>query len=123
MRKRITIVASLLVALAAGLAYGQSGLIVAKVNIPFNFMAGGKELPVGEYTIQKDADEVHIILRDGAGHGAMLFVIARIARTDSKRSAGAVLFDTVSGQKFLSEVWPSDGDGYLVHAQNGENGQ
>lgn len=123
MRNRITIVASLLIVLAAGLAYGQSLQIVTKVNVQFSFMAGEKEMPGGEYTIQKVAnDDVHLIMSDGRGHSVTLFIIAPLARTDSKRSAGAV-FATVGGQKFLSEVWPSRGNGYSVHAQNGEKGQ
>ncbi|MGD1105244.1 MAG: hypothetical protein ABSA59_24630 [Terriglobia bacterium] len=122
MRKRITIVASLLIVLAAGLAYGQSSPFVVKVNVPFNFMAGEKEMPAGEYNIRKDNPGVLTVYDSGSEHTINVIIIAHLAPSASKHFAGVrLVFGTVGGQKFLSEVWPSDTEyGYLVHAQNGQ---
>jgi len=126
MRTRIPVVASLLVVLAAGFAYGQSSPIVMKVNVPFKFIAGEKEMPAGEYTIMKERNSTHLtVYAAGSKTTKNLFVITHLAQTDPKQSAGAKLvFGTVGDQKFLSEVWLSGTeDGYLVHAQNGKHGQ
>ena len=109
--------------LVAVAAYGQSAASW-RVNIPFKFSVGQKEMPAGEYQFQMQGSS-HLSLKDSQGkHNMNLPIITRLARMDAKGSRGArVVFDTSGDQRALSEVWPPEGaDGYLVSAKKGEHG-
>jgi hypothetical protein len=117
MRNRIPIVASLFIVLAAGFASGQSSPMVMKIKVPFQFMTGEKVMPAGQYTVHRGDNSTQVLLSGYRGMGTdRLGVITRVTRFDSKQPAGSrLVFATIGGQKFLSEVWLSGmEDGYLV---------
>jgi hypothetical protein len=125
MKSRIAIALSFVSILAVASAYGQSpSPVLGRVDIPFKFMVGKKELPAGKYEVMKvEGDQAHLRLHDVQGKASMfVFIIERLAETDPFEKHGArVVFDTIGDQRFLSEFWPANnGDGYLLGINKGE---
>ena len=84
------------------------------VDVPFAFNAAEESLAAGSYVIQ-DRGQALVIKSSDGGKGTVLSVVTRLARRPSSDGNGSnLVFDTVGGQRFLSEVWLSDGDGFLV---------
>jgi hypothetical protein len=89
--------------LAAGSAYAAPGGMTAK--IPFEFTAGSKTLPAGEYRIVATSHRVDI--QDAKGNKLAVLLANEI----SDRSPGAdpqLIFHCYHQQCFLSEVWSPD---------------
>jgi hypothetical protein len=107
----------LLAGLAGAPAYAQAGSMKAK--IPFEFTAGGKVLPAGEYRIVATPHRVDI--QDAKGNK----VAVLLANEISSRSPGAeaeVIFHCYREQCFLSEVWSPDYEhGKLVSSRSEED--
>jgi hypothetical protein len=128
MKTRIAIALSFITILAVPFAYGQAGQTLGKVNIPFKFMVGNKEMPAGEYevsTAKGDAvgQESRLLLQNWKAKTTIFVpVIERLAETNPGQKHGPrVVFDTVKDQQFLSEFWPANsGDGYLLGIKKGE---
>lgn len=97
-------------------AWGGGGDLM--VEIPFEFSAGEKLMPAGSYVIQQRG-QVLVVKNGDHGEGTLLSVVTRLARRPSENGGGAnLVFDTVDGRRFLSEVWLSHGDGFLVRGTN-----
>jgi hypothetical protein len=121
MKSRIAIALSFITVLAVPLAYGQAGSgspVLGRVDIPFKFMVGKKEMPAGKYEVVKvEGQDSRLLLRSSQGKSSTyISVIERLAETNPSQKHGArVVFDSVGDQNFLSEFWPANnGDGYLL---------
>jgi hypothetical protein len=121
---RFSITVSLLIVLAMALAYGQSPAVSVRLNIPFKFMVGKKEMPAGKYEFAiPGAEASNLLLRNSDTSKAMnVHIIERLAGIHSSGHQNAgVVFDTVGDQKFLSEFWPGGNeDGFLLGVTKGE---
>jgi len=122
---RISIAVSVVAILAVAFAYGQSApSVLGRVDIPFKFMVGKKEMPAGKYEVQKTGDQgSHLLLRNWQAKTSIyVSVVERLAETDpSQKHSARIVFDTVGDQHFLSEFWPADNaDGYLLGINKGE---
>lgn len=98
-------------------AIAQPANTVGNVQIDFKFVAAGKAMPAGNYTIQVMANNA-VTLRSAAGDSATLPVITRLGRHDNDATIELV-FDRIQkdGELLLSEVWPpAPADGYLMLA-------
>jgi hypothetical protein len=84
----------------------------AQVNIGFAFLAGGRAMPAGTYTVQVPASGP-ITLRAADGKAMMLPVITRLGRHD-RDAEPELVFDRIQGELRLSEVWLPGQDGYLL---------
>ena len=125
MRSRIAIALCFITILAASLVYAQSpSPALGRVNIPFKFTIATKELPAGKYEVLKaNGRETHLQFRNLQTNASIyVAIIERLAETDPAAKHGArVVFDTVGGQKILSEFWPAnDADGYLLGINKAE---
>ena len=124
MKTRVAIALSVVSILAVALAYGQSQGAIARVDIPFKFMVGKKEMPAGKYEFAKQgAAQSSLLLRNlDTSKATFVPVVERLAETSPlEKHKARVVFDTVGDQKFLSELWPADNaDGYLVGITKGE---
>ena len=113
MKRRVffTIVA-LVVAfeLSGAMAYAQSA--AASAEIPFPFVAGGKDMPAGKYQVA-DASNFRLQITGPKGDGFFLVAITMLGRHD-KDTDPEFVFDKVDGKAVLSEVWMPGKDGYLV---------
>ena len=78
-----------------------------RVNVPFEFVAGGATLPAGTYTVGRVSLEPYsTIAITGYGHGALVLPIA----VDEARSEQPKLsFEYVGGKHFLREAATSGG--------------
>ena len=111
MRHRLFItIAALAVAIAMGgaLAYAET----AKVEIKFDFKAGGQAKPAGVYTVETTPNGP-ISLKGPSGEGLFMPVMTRLGRHDLDADPELV-FDSINGEFYLSEVWFPGQDGYLL---------
>ena len=111
MKRRVffTIVALVVAfALSGAMAYAQS----ASAEIPFPFVAAGKELPAGKYLVA-DASNFRLQLTGPTGDGFFLAAITMLGRHD-KDTDPEFVFDKVDGKAVLSEIWMPGKDGYLL---------
>jgi hypothetical protein len=93
----------LLSGLAAASAYAAPGGMTAK--IPFEFTAGAKTLPAGEYRIVATPHRVDI--QDAKGN-KLAVLLANEISDRSPDAAPQLIFHCYRQQCFLSEVWSPD---------------
>lgn len=92
-----------LVAAACFPAAAQTGL---RFNVPFDFVAGGKVMPAGQYTVAPtfgDTNTTWIIA--GQGNGAML--LTNQLQSSSTEHEVSLVFLRSGGQLSLAEIWSS----------------
>lgn len=92
-----------------------------KVEVPFAFTVGDKQLPAGEYTIKRvsDTSSVYWIQsKDGRKVESTLSVARTTDRTGISRTKA--VFNSYNGNYFLSEVWLGNGTGSVIHQGHAE---
>ena len=97
-----TAVAALVLA-AAG--YAQS-VQPFQVNVPFDFVAGGRALPAGPYTVSQPVNTSAIAMRS-AGDADVVVLTNRIA-APGRKEIGKLVFHRYGDRYFLAEVWDTD---------------
>jgi hypothetical protein len=124
LKTRVAIALSVVSILAMALAYGQSQAAMARLDIPFKFRVGKKEMPAGKYEFAKQgAQQSSLLLRNiDTSKATFVPVVERLAELSPlEKHKARVVFDTVGGERFLSEFWPADNeDGYLIGVTKGE---
>lgn len=83
----------------------------AVLNIPFNFVVGGKTLPAGEYTVapnRRDFDKIWLV-QSRDGHTSALFTTMPV-RTSETQEKTKFVFHKYGEQYFLSQVWTLGGN-------------
>jgi hypothetical protein len=84
---------------------------VMRADIPFSFVASGKSLPAGEYTIHRingSASTEILLLQSRDGHDS-IFVRASGVQATKAPNESKLVFTCYGDQRFLSELW-TDGD-------------
>ena len=115
MKRRVFVgIAGLFVAFVAVGAVASAQQQIA-ADIGFSFVAGGKEMAAGKYTIEVTGAVGPILLRGSAGTSGVMSVITTLGRHDLDKDPELV-FDKVDGKLILSEVWLPGKDGLLVLA-------
>ncbi len=102
----------LLALVAIPIAAPAQGQISAVID--FAFVAGGKPMTAGKYTVDVQSDGV-VFLRGAAGSSGVMPVITTLGRHDLDQDPELV-FDKVDGRMLLSEIWLPGKDGLLVLA-------
>lgn len=99
--------------LSGALAYAQtSQRITAEIGFPF--VAGGKEMPAGKYSVLAEPGRpLEFAGQDGTR--VLLNVITTLGRHDQDPDSEFV-FDKIDGKPVLSEIWMPRRDGFLVLA-------
>jgi len=114
----VTIVA-LVVAFVVGGAMAYAQNVSAEIGFPF--VAGGKEMAAGKYTVAMTADRERMVVLTGPGGlQVMMPVITTLGRHDLDPDAEFV-FDKIDGKAVLSEVWMPRKDGLLLVATKGRH--
>jgi hypothetical protein len=115
MKIRILLTISAFVLFAATFASAATPLV--KGNIPFQFNAGGKVLPAGQYEFSTDDPGKLVTVRSvPAGSSSMVTVLTRLAAGIHTTAADAhIVFDKVGETYTLSEIWVPGVDGYLLN--------
>ncbi len=114
-RRSILTILALVVALHVGGAMAYAQTINAEIGFPF--VAGGKTMPAGKYSIEVSA-RGPVTLTAPDQSRVFLPVITVLGRHD-KDADPEFVFDKVDGKVELSEVWPSGADGFLLLATKG----
>lgn len=76
------------------------------VNVPFNFAAGGKALPAGQYTIQRilpDGDAWGLI----GDHDSAIVLISTVESAKAPHNPSLVFLQQ-GGQYSLTQIWASE---------------
>jgi hypothetical protein len=115
MKNKLLLTISMFVLFATTFAYAAEP--VAKGNIPFQFKAGDKVLPAGQYEFVPDNQAKLMTVRSTpAGPSAMVIVLTRLAAGIHTTAADShVVFDKVGDTYTLSEVWVPGADGFLLN--------
>lgn len=112
---RIGVAIATLVAAFSGFATGATAqdTVRARVNIDFPFVAGGKDMPVGNYEFSVSGGRAVVRATNGESRTVTMTVITRLGRHDTDTEAELV-FDKADGKSILSELWFPGSDGYLI---------
>ena len=116
MRKQVVAVLVMVLGLAVGAAWAGSEI---EVDVRFDFIVDGKEMPAGSYVVEVNGDRVVIKdLRGGAG--TEVKVLTRIA--DRELPKPKLFFDkTKDGKRYLAELQLPGMDGFLFEGATGEH--
>lgn len=95
-----------LAALAAAARAQEVDKII--VNIPYEFVAAGKTLPAGLYTVQRenDRDFVQLLITSYENHAGVLLLSNNVSET--REDKPRVSFQQVGDQHFLSRIETAD---------------
>jgi hypothetical protein len=115
--KRSILVVGLLAALLTT-AFGQGSSL--RLKIPFEFVAGGKTLPAGNYQFSVYNNLVQMKSLDTRETLSLTF-LTRIAGDNTANGKARISFDVQEGKHFIEAIWPDQDDGYLVHVVKGEH--
>jgi hypothetical protein len=98
----LTAILTLTCLLGLGLSACAQDTEGVRVNVPFEFVAGGAILPAGTYTVERLSLEPYsAIAISGYGHSALVLPIAIDgARTEQPKLG----FESVGGKHFLRDV-------------------
>ena len=99
--------------LAVTSAYGESKTKPLVYNAQFEFSAGGKTFPIGQYKISHEDKSPWVVVTAKSGAVTKLNVITVLAR-ESSSTPSRLVFDKVGNDRFLSEVWFPEQDGLLL---------
>jgi hypothetical protein len=76
-----------------------------KADIPFDFVVGNQVLPAGEYVVKPgDGAQQAVWIRSDEHKSAMVSIIHGCA-TSTPSDTTKLVFRTVGGQYFLSQIW------------------
>ncbi len=109
------VVVTILAALACTALHAQS--VDLRATIPFDFHAGARLLPAGEYVVQEQGA---VVILKSAGHGgpASIFLTNGVTSRMQPRSA-RLEFDRYGAEYFLTAVWsPFSANGRVVPKTN-----
>jgi hypothetical protein len=98
-------------ALLLGITAAANAQEQVQVNIPFDFIVGGKTLPAGTYTVSRLADEKPElrVIRGSEGQGALAFVVG----SASPAAGSSLLFHRYGTRYFLSDLVTASGEYHL----------
>ena len=99
--KRITAMALFTLAGLLGMGNASAQNHEVRATVPFNFMAGSKQLPAGNYSIVSVSDGT-IEIRNRAGHVAIL--TEAVAGTAQAKNDGKLVFNRHNDRYFLREI-------------------
>ncbi len=77
--------------------------LLFKVNVPFDFVAGGAHLPAGRYSVYHVATKSMILVESVSGKGAA-FMQVSIATAGPGNNPNTLLFNQYDNRYFLSQV-------------------
>jgi len=82
-----------------------------RVNVPFNFVAAGKSLPAGHYSVAKVFSGNDITWRVSNRHGDGLMMITNSVVSPLKTHNPSLVFWCVGKSCSLVQIWPNEYSG------------
>jgi len=98
-------------------AQENSGVVGSKVD--FAFKVGDKDFPAGTYVAAMESNGMIRLSSRDAKVNSLLPVVTSLG---THAAGPCFVFDTIDGQRVLSEVWTSSKTGYLVAATREAHG-
>jgi len=95
---------SLFCILAATSAYAQSADRIS-MKIPFNFIAGEKTLPAGEYIVRSDFPSRVTLIRTADGRREHTTILTMPVPPETTPFTAKLVFHRYGDQYFLHQVW------------------
>ena len=118
------VVLAFILAAGAPLAFAQ-----ATFKVPFEFQAGGKKLPAGDYTIARGGEGQLVLRQASTGKEFPVPFTERLAQPTPPVAEPQLVFDEVGNFEpsyteyftvyLLAEVWLAGEEGFLVHTTKG----
>lgn len=111
--KKTAPLGALLMVLGGGTAARAS---VVEAKVPFDFMVRGKTLPAGDYVLERDQDQLSLLVIHGKdGARANLVVFTEPAGDRDPAGEKPVLRFTREGSQYrLADVWLSRDEGWEI---------
>ncbi|MGB7283229.1 MAG: hypothetical protein WBE13_13275 [Candidatus Acidiferrum sp.] len=104
MKTKALVIAGVMAMTFAATARVAQAQEMMKVNIPFDFVAGDRALPAGEYTVTVSGPSHTLILNDRRDSASAILgshaVLAAAAQSQTK-----LIFNRYGDRHFLSQVW------------------
>jgi len=76
------------------------------VTIPFEFAAGGKTLPSGDYYIRRNFDHARVVIRLESKTGAdSIYLAMHSVPKNNIQDQSKLIFNRYGNQMFLTQVW------------------
>ena len=120
----VVVVLGFILAVGAPLAFGQ-----ATFKIPFEFQAGGKKLPAGDYVVARGGEGQITLRQESTGKEFQVAFTQRLAQPTPPLVEPQLVFDEVGNFEpsyteyftvyLLAEVWLPGEEGFLVHTTKG----
>ena len=109
---------SLFSVLAATSAYAQSADRIS-MKIPFNFIAGEKTLPAGEYIVRSTFSSRVTLIRTANGRRVHTTILTMPVPPENTPFTAKLVFHRYGSQYFLHQVWTpsSERGGQLSQSQ------
>ncbi len=111
MKKKLIYLFVLLGAVLVGVGTKAQAQIVGVMdaNIPFQFRAGGANLPAGKYIIKVlDTSNVNILEIESVDRGTAALFDTEDARADRMPQKSELIFDHVGDRYFLTRIFDAD---------------
>ena len=98
-------------AIVAGIALMASPMSAAMdhefmLQVPFDFVAGSRQFPAGDYTVKSDLAAGAVLIRS-EGEGPAAFILTFPAGENTDYSHAKLIFKRYGEHYFLSQVWPA----------------
>ena len=117
--KRVTLVIFAALSLAATSLLAQSQAL--RLDVPFDFVAGGKTLPAGQYIVESDRRGAVSI--QSADFKDAVILVSYPAQDDRMNGVGAMRFRRYGTRYFLSQVWMGSEMGQALPKSRAEREQ
>jgi len=107
----------LFLTLLAAICLPASAQTALRFNVPFNFVAGGKIMPAGQYKVKPVFQDNHITWSI-AGNGNSIFLMTNSLQSEQTGHEASLVFLRSGGQLSLTEIWSSEHTGRQVMRTN-----
>ncbi len=118
------VVLTFLLVAGTPLAFAQ-----ATFKVPFEFQAGGKKMPAGEYVVARGGEGQITLRQASTGKESQVPFTQRLAQPSPPLAEPQLVFDEVGNFEpsyteyftvyLLAEVWLPGEEGFLVHTTKG----
>src|SRR5260370_4331176 len=105
MKKRLCVIASLLLLSLMAVQQLVRAQDAMAVSIPFEFLAGRATVPAGEYSIQKLNETSAVLLIHYSDPSASVLLITNAAQAKKMQTGSKLVFNRYGNRYFLSQVW------------------
>jgi hypothetical protein len=105
---------------AAGVSAAAASEDMVRAKVPFAFVAGGSQLPAGDYLVKTLGDDPAVLAITNADDSSSVVELTIAASSDLPPAEPGLVFEKLDGQYFLSRILLGDGNEreiVLTHAR------